>query len=228
MRIPAADAPGGIATPEFVAALLADGDDDLAAWAIGRALQEQPRAAVFEDVVRPAMELVGSHWESGLWTISQEHLASVALMAALARLRPSDAPESRIGPVAVLAAPAGELHVAGLACLAQVLEQRGWRVENLGPNLPADDLERFLAGREVDLLALSISIDEHLESLRSTVDTIRRGEQNGHLLPILIGGRGVEGAQPDIAGADLVTTSLQRADEYITMLQQHLGARVEP
>src|SRR5690242_18495869 len=99
--------PGGLATPEFIAALLVDGDDDLAAWAIGQALDERPRSEVFDDVVRSAMEVVGSRWESGQWTISQEHLASVALAAALARVRPTGAAETRIGPVAVLAAPAG-------------------------------------------------------------------------------------------------------------------------
>ena len=228
MRISAADAPGGIATPELVAALLADGDDDLAAWAIGQALEEQPRTVVFEDVVRPAMELVGSRWSSGQWTISQEHLASVALIAALARLRPTEASDSRIGPLAVLAAPAGEQHVAGLACLAQILEERGWRVENLGADLPADDLQRFITGREVDLLALSIGTAAHLASLRATVDTVRHGEQEGRFLPILVGGRGVEGTERDIAGADLVTSSLQRADEYIAMLEQRLPVQTAP
>ena len=55
----------GIATPELIASLLADGDDDLAAWAIGQALEERPRAAVFDDLVRSAMELVGLRWEEG-------------------------------------------------------------------------------------------------------------------------------------------------------------------
>src|SRR4051812_1009522 len=48
--------PGDLATPEFVAALLVDGDDDLAAWTIGQALEERPRAEVYDDVVRGAME----------------------------------------------------------------------------------------------------------------------------------------------------------------------------
>ena len=154
--VPADATPGGLATPEFIASLLVDGDDDLAAWAIGQALEEHSRSSVFDDVVRRAMELVGTRWETGQWSISQEHLASVALAAALARLRPADADETRIGPVAVLAAPEGEHHVAGLICLAQILEEHGWRAENLGANVPADDLQRFVSGRTVDLVALSI------------------------------------------------------------------------
>ena len=121
--VPVDATPGALATPEFIASLLVDGDDDLAAWAIGQALEEHSRSSVFDDVVRRAMELVGTRWETGQWSISQEHLASVALAAALARLRPADADETRIGPVAVLAAPEGEQHVAGLICLAQILSR---------------------------------------------------------------------------------------------------------
>ncbi len=112
------------------------------------------------------MELVGIRWQEGQWSISVEHLASVALNQALSRVRPSDNPEARIGPTAVLAAPEMEQHVAGLACLAQVLEDDGWHVENLGANVPANDLVAFVAARDVDLVAMSLGTADRLETLR--------------------------------------------------------------
>ncbi len=129
-------APAEVITPELIASLLADGDDDLAAWALGEALATRPRAVVFDELVQPALRLVGANWESGRWTVAEEHLASRTLDDALARIRPVTTPATRIGPVAVLAAPSGEQHAAGLVCLAQVLEEDGWNVENLGPNVP--------------------------------------------------------------------------------------------
>src|SRR3712207_1312065 len=104
--------PGGLVPPELIASLLVEGDDELAGWLLGLAIEERPRAEVFDDVIRSAMELVGARWASGLWTISDEHLASVALAATLARVRPPDSAEMRVGPLAVLAAPEGEHHVA--------------------------------------------------------------------------------------------------------------------
>ncbi len=220
-RLPEA-ATDGIATPEFVAALLVDGDDDLAAWAIGQALDERPRAVVFDDVVRGAMELVGRRWESGQWLISQEHLATIALTSALARLRPGDAAETRIGPVAVLAAPAGEEHVTGLVCLAQVLEQHGWRVENLGANVPAEDLQRFVASRSVDLVALSIAIESHVPALSRTIDLLRANETGDEHVPILVGGSGLTGVEGRIEGATLVSESLAEAETFIAELGDRL------
>ncbi len=218
----AAAAPGGLAAPEFIAAMLVDGDDDLAAWAIGRALEEQPRATVFDGVVRRAMEIVGSGWESGRWSISQEHLASAALIGALARLRPADRDEARVGPVAVLAAPAGEQHVAGLVCLAQLLEERGWRAENLGANVPGEDLRQFVAGRQVDLLALSIVSSDRLPELRRTV-ALLRGLERQTPLPIMVGGRGVAGLEEPIPDVDHVGPMLADAEAYVAKIGAQLG-----
>jgi MerR family transcriptional regulator, light-induced transcriptional regulator len=209
----------GIATPEFVASLLADGDDDLAAWAIEQALEEQPRTAVFDGLVRSSMELVGHRWETGQWTISQEHLASVALMGALARLRPGDPAEARIGPVAVLAAPAGEQHVAGLACLAQILEERGWRVENLGANVPEDDLRDFVRARSVDLVALSIGTAERVPALLRAIDALRSSSAAGRHTPIMVGGHGIAGSESEIGGADLVSADLAHAERFVGTLE---------
>lgn len=215
-RGPAPVVPDEVATPELIAALLADGDDELAAWAIGQALLERRRAAVFDDVVRRAMELVGDRWETSEWSISQEHLASVALASALARLRPADDPATRIGPVAVLAGPEGEQHVAGLACLAQVLEADAWQVNNLGANVPADDLVRFLSERPVDLVALSVATSERTPALLRTVEAVRAipMASEGRRPAILVGGRGAAQLVGQIAGADLVATTLAQAEAF--------------
>ncbi len=217
VTLPDPATPGGVASPEFIAALLADGDDDLAAWAIGQALEEQPRAVVFDDVIRRAMELVGSRWVSGEWSISQEHLASVALLQALARVRSTTIAETRIGPVAVLAAPEGEQHVAGLACLAQVLEEDGWQVENLGANVPAEDLVQFVNGRSVDLLALSIGTPGRVPALQRMIDALRAAD-TGEPRPIMVGGSGIQGIEAEIRGADLVSASLTDAEEFARAL----------
>jgi MerR family transcriptional regulator, light-induced transcriptional regulator len=228
---PAAGEVEDLASPELVASLLADGDRDLAAWVVGRALDVESRAVVYDSVVRGAMELVGSRWETGQWTISQEHLATVTLAGVMSALRPAEDVESRVGPVAVLATPPGELHAAALTCVAQVLEEAGWVAENLGPNVPSDDLVRFLSSRRVDLLGLSVALPEHVPALQATVDAIRSAGGSLATLPILVGGRGVEGIDTGISGADHVATSLVDTLRYASSLGRD-GAddapRVEP
>ena len=206
--------PDEVITPELIASLLADGDDDLAAWALGEALVGRPRAVVFDELVQPALGLVGANWESGRWTVAEEHLASRALDDALARIRPAMRLEARIGPLAVLAAPQGEQHAAGLVCLAQVLEEDGWTVENLGPNVPHPDLVHFLAGRTVQLLALSISRATALPALRRTVKAIRGAGSSEADLPIMVGGRGTANLKLPIKGAQAVGASAVEAQRF--------------
>src|SRR5512144_1694800 len=115
---PAAAAVGLAKTysPELLASLLADGDDDLAAWTLEQGLADAPRAEVYDGLLRDAMRLVGQRWETGRWTVAEEHLASQTLLRALERLRPRSGADGRIGPLAVLAGVAGERHMIGLVC----------------------------------------------------------------------------------------------------------------
>jgi methanogenic corrinoid protein MtbC1 len=221
--VPAQLSPAGdVAAPEVLASLLADGDDDMAAWVMSQALSERSRAEVYDEVVRPAMELVGTRWAEGQWSISVEHLASVALNQALSRVRPPENLESRIGPTAVLAAPEMEQHVAGLACLAQILEDDGWHVENLGANLPADDLVSFISTRDVDLVAMSIGTADRLVALRRTIYAIRGAGGGVAALPLLVGGRGVAEIT-QLAGASLVCHSLADAQQFARSMSLYPG-----
>jgi methanogenic corrinoid protein MtbC1 len=213
---------GDVAAPEFLASLLADGDDDMAAWVMSQALSDRSRAEVYDEVVRPAMELVGTRWAEGQWSISVEHLASVALNQALSRVRPPENPESRIGPTAVLAAPEMEQHVAGLVCLAQILEDDGWHVENLGANVPADDLVSFISARDVDLVALSIGTADRLEALSGAVDALRAAGDGGAELPLLVGGHGVAEIE-NLSGASMVCHSLADAQQFARSLSRYPG-----
>ncbi len=174
-------------TPDLLASLLADGDDELAAWTLGNALAEQGRAVAFDGLLRDAMRLVGERWSSGRWTVAEEHLASQTVLRALERIRPPQGPESRVGPLAVLAGVAGEHHGIGLACLDQVLSDDGWSVANLGPDVPPADLARFLARNDAALLALSASLPDREAAVRDAVAAARAARAD-HPFSVMLGG----------------------------------------
>lgn len=196
-------------TPELLAGLLADGDDELAAWVLSQALRDTPRTSVYDGLLADAMRLVGERWESGRWSVAEEHLASQTLLRALDRIRPDLGPEGRIGPLAVLAGVAGEHHMIGLVCLDHVLRERGWTVANLGADVPAGDLSRFLTRNEASLIAITVS-----DSARTgtAADAIAGARAAGARAPIMLGGRLAE--TPGIAatiGADWSGRSLADA-----------------
>lgn len=214
----AGSALGETLSPELLASLLADGDDELAAWMLSQALAEQSRAAVYDGLLADAMRLVGERWATGQWSIAEEHLASQTLLRALDRMRPDLGPAGRIGPLAVLSGVAGEHHMIGLVCLDHVLREQGWTVANLGADVPAEDLASFVGRNEARLVALTASDTARTGTVATAIDTVRaaasaRGSTDH--LPVMLGGR--LAAHPGIAtsvGADWSGTSIVEAAQF--------------
>ncbi len=209
---------GDALSPELLASLLADGDDELAAWALRQAMTEASRVDVYGSLLADAMHLVGERWESGQWSVAEEHLASQTLLRALERIRPDLGPESRIGPLAVLAAVAGEHHMIGLVLLDHVLRERGWTVANLGADVPAADLGRFVERNEARLVAITASDPARIGVVNATVAAVREASsaaRPARSVPILLGGR--LASQPGVAdaiGVDWSGASLADATRY--------------
>lgn len=209
--------PGADLSPELLASLLADGDDELAAWTLRHALREAPRAAVFDGLLRDAMRLVGERWASGQWSVAEEHLASRTLLRALERIRPPSGPESRIGPVVVLAGVEGEDHMIGLVCLEQVLAEAGWTTANLGADVPPADLARYVARGEASLVALTANDPDRLGAVAAAVAAVRAA--TARPLKVMLGGRLAE--RPGIRSAldvDWVGTSITDAAAFAAAL----------
>ncbi len=205
----AADVPSASLSPELLAGLLADGDDELAAWTLKHVMDESSRAEVYDGLLREAMQLVGEHWRSGRWTIAEEHLASRTLLRTLEHLRPDLGPEGRVGPLAVLAGVEGEQHMIGLVCLEQLLAEDGWTVANLGADLPASDLAAFVARNEVALVCLSAMDGGRVGRLADAVRDVKAARTG---ITVLVGGgiTSVPGLREAI-GADGVAHSLTEA-----------------
>jgi methanogenic corrinoid protein MtbC1 len=223
IRLPPVDpttarVPAGSLTPELLAGLLADGDDELAVWALQHALAEQPRSQVYDGLVAEAMRIVGERWGSGRWSVADEHLASRTLLRALELVRPEPGAEARVGPLAVLAGVDGEHHVIGLVCLEHVLAEDGWAVANMGANLPAADLGTFVARNDVALVALTAMDAARVEALGEAVAAVR-GAERERRIPVIVGGQATRSADAvERVGADAVAHSLREASELASRL----------
>jgi MerR family transcriptional regulator, light-induced transcriptional regulator len=211
--------PGETLSPELLAGLLADGDDELAAWTLTHALREASRAEVYDGLLADAMRLVGERWQSGRWSVAEEHLASQTLLRALDRIRPDLGPDGRVGPLAVLAGVAGEHHMIGLVCLDHVLRELGWTVAVLGADVPTADLARFVERNDARLVALTASNPERAATVAEAISAVRAAATarggTGRTVPVMLGGR--LAATPGVGaavGADWSGSTLVEAAAY--------------
>jgi len=93
---------------------------------------------VAQGVLLPVLRAIGDGWTRGEVSIGQEHFATNLLRGRLLGL--ARGWMTGIGPIALLACPAGEKHDLGLIVFGLALHARGWRIVFLGAETPLDSI----------------------------------------------------------------------------------------
>ncbi|MEM7349221.1 MAG: B12-binding domain-containing protein [Acidobacteriota bacterium] len=143
-----------------------------------------PVVRLIEDVLVPPMVEIGEAWAQGEASIYTEHRASAIVDRLLATITPN--PRGRRRGVAVVAALAGDRHSLPTAMATAALRDDNWTVEHLGADMPIDEIERFLATHDVDLVVLSATGTDAVRRARKAKITLERH----HDVRVLVGGQG--------------------------------------
>ncbi len=110
-----------------------------------------------DDLIRPVMERIGHGWMVGSLDVYQEHEATQTVATALRDLVDRVALEERPGPMALGATTEGDPYVMAGLLGELVLRETGWRVRNLGVNLPLRSLAHAAIRHRPRLIFLSVS-----------------------------------------------------------------------
>jgi MerR family transcriptional regulator, light-induced transcriptional regulator len=154
-----------------------------------------------EELVVPMLHRVGELWRKGTLCPAHEHLFSAAVKRVLGWMMEQVAVPGA-GPVLVATTPAGQRHEMGAMLTGVVAAEEGWRVEYLGPDLPAEDIARAVAATGARALALSVvhetPAEQFLGELRELRDLVP-GE-----VTIVVGGRAADEHGEDLTRAGVV------------------------
>jgi DNA-binding transcriptional MerR regulator/methylmalonyl-CoA mutase cobalamin-binding subunit len=135
-------------------------DEPLAQAVIDDLLAVATVDALLSEVVVPYLHALGERWERGEVSIAQEHFASNVLRGRLLGLARGWGRGT--GPRALLACPEGERHDLGLIAFGLALRERGWRIDYLGSDTPAESIAEAARVIEPALLVLSAVTAEPL------------------------------------------------------------------
>jgi MerR family transcriptional regulator, light-induced transcriptional regulator len=140
------------------------------------------------EVVLPLAQELGDLWVQGKIPIAAEHLASEVLLHALkGGLRTARGG----GPLLVCGCLPGERHEWGLMATLAILQEGGWRVHYLGPDLPVAELAEAAWKLLPAVAALSGSDAELVRASLPTLSTFP-----GKLPPGTVAAIGGGGAEP--------------------------------
>lgn len=164
--------------------------------------------AWIETVVGPLLEAVGDRWHSGAISPAHEHLATATTRDALAWVMRSYAPPID-APKILVATPTGELHELGAMMAAVTAAEAGWRVQYLGPNIPAGDLAKAAVKIRADAVALSLVHPDHAASTVGEIVALRRGLPA--TVPVIVGGAAGVANADQLAGVGATIAADARA-----------------
>jgi DNA-binding transcriptional MerR regulator len=139
------------------------------------------------EIILPLGEVIGDLWALGRLTVAAEHLASEVVVQ---RLKVDLDPDGPSGPVLLAACLPQEHHEWGFLVTLIRLQNAGWRVRYLGPNLPLKDLVEATWTLVPQVVALSGSdpanVASHLPELRRLPRLLPPGTL------VVMGGQGSE------------------------------------
>ena len=180
-------------------------------------------AAVYVDVIQPAMREVGRLWQENQMTVADEHLATAVTQTVMAHLFSTRVGSTAGGPSLIAACADTERHEVGLRMLCDMLEVKGWSTKYLGATVPTESLVAMVQMQKPDVLALSVAIAPHLPRLRAMIHAVR--ESTGDSPPIIIVGGRPFVENPGLCervGADATAEDVRAA---VAMLEQMILRR---
>jgi methanogenic corrinoid protein MtbC1/DNA-binding XRE family transcriptional regulator len=124
-------------------------------------------------VLMPAQAQLGDLWHRGEVTIGEEHIATQITTTALGMLRQKLRPRPALGKRAVVTSLANDLHTIGGRVAADFLYMDGWDVDFLGANTPARALAEYVAGRQVDLVGISLTLEGTCLEAKEAIKLLR-------------------------------------------------------
>ena len=175
-----------------------------AALSAGEAFLEKGGESMdlIQDRVLPALEEVGSRYECGDFFLPQllassEAAQAVCRLAEERLLSGGKTLESR-GTV-LLATVEGDLHDLGKNVVAMVLKSRGYRVVDLGKDIPAEAILEAAAREKADIVGLSALMTTTVERM---ADVVSLGRARRMPCRFILGGAAVSAHFAEKAGAD--------------------------
>jgi MerR family transcriptional regulator, light-induced transcriptional regulator len=107
----------------------------------------------------PCLVDIGEAWFIGKIRVTTEHFASSYIRGRLLSLM-QNLPSRRSGAHILIGCAQNEQHEIGSLMLATLLREAGYRVEFLGPDLPAEDLVDYASYELPDMVILSATMEE--------------------------------------------------------------------
>ncbi len=177
--------------------------------------------AIIQGLV-PGMEVVGDLYETQEYFISELLLCAEALYMGLNILEPHmKKRKARASGVLIIGVVQGDVHDIGKNIIKMVFEVTGFKIYDLGRDVPAEKFVEKLLKTDADIVCLSAMMTTTMVGMKEVI--LRLKEKNSNV-KILIGGAPVTEEIAERFGADGYAddpkNAIQKAVQLLSMLKE--------
>jgi 5-methyltetrahydrofolate--homocysteine methyltransferase len=186
------------------------GEQDVVAKGVDAALEAGiPARSILEEGMLPAMAEVGRLFEEGECYVPEMMISARAMKAGLAKLQPHlKQTDAQTAGTVALGTVKGDLHDLGKNLVGMMLEGAGFRIKDLGVDVPP---EAFVAAAdEVDLIGLSALLTTTMGSMKTTLEALDAAGKRPRI-KVIVGGAPVTEDFAHRIGADGYAADASRA-----------------
>jgi len=129
---------------------------------------------------------VGNLWHKNIISVDKEHYCTATTQVVLSQFYPIIFGTPRKGHRILTCCVGSELHEMGIRMLSDLFEYSGWDSIYLGASVPKEAILHAIQEGKPDLVALSVTMPQHLPLCLEIVNAIREKYSN---IKIAVGGR---------------------------------------
>ena len=170
-----------------------------AARAARQALESADGLTVINEQIVPALDVVGQGFEAKTMFLPQLLMAAEAAKAAFDEVRATMPAGDAAGPAVILATVKGDIHDIGKNIVKVLLENYGYRVIDLGRDVPPETIARAAVEQDVRLVGLSALMTTTVPAMGETIALMRQVKPD---CKIAVGGAVLTQEYADMIGAD--------------------------
>lgn len=158
-----------------VLARLIEGDEAGVTSVINSALRSTHNLqSIYLDVLMPVLATIGERWEQGKLDIYVEHRATEIVSRLIGQLSSKFTRRGVDRGTVIIVAPEGEQHSLSIALAADLLRVEGWKVMNLGANLPASELAKAVkSAQNLVSVCIATTMSSSLQETAKSISAVR-------------------------------------------------------
>jgi 5-methyltetrahydrofolate--homocysteine methyltransferase len=135
----------------------------------------------------PVAREIGRMWHLGEIAIGEEHFTTANAQLLMGVIRQRLPMQPLNGRSVLIASVPGNKHELAGRIAGLLLESEGWRVIDLGTEMPAPDLVRAVDDFNADLVVLGVMLATQVEAARVTMHALGTDPRTASI-PVIVGG----------------------------------------